>query len=211
MKERLDFRAITAAVLSTLLILIDYYHSWRPEWAATATGTRLALGLESLGLYLVIPLFTILVVFRDRPSDYGFSLGDWREGLKWTAISLAIFGPITWLAGRQPAMATYYEGRMAMGFGNLTLTSAMDLFGWEFIFRGFLLFALARIAGPNAIVLQAIPFAIAHQGKPELETLSTIFGGAAFGWVAWRSRSFLYPFLIHLAINVLVVVAATSG
>ena len=207
----LDFRAVTAAVISTLLVLIDYYHPWRPAWATTAAETRATLALESLGFYLLIPLLVIVVVFRDKPSDYGFCLGDWREGLKWTAISLAIFGPITWLAGRQPTVMTYYEGRMEMGLGNLILTSAGDILGWEFVFRGFLLFALARVAGPNAIVLQAIPFAIAHIGKPELETLSTIFGGTAFGWVAWRSRSYFYAFLIHLAVNVLVVIAAASG
>jgi membrane protease YdiL (CAAX protease family) len=211
MKERLDSRAVTAAVLTTLLILVDYYHPWRPGWATTAAEIRRTLALENVGLYLLVPLVVILFVFRERPSDYGFSLGDWREGLKWTAISLAIFGPITWLAGRQPALTAFYEGRLEVGLGNLALTSAIDLLGWEFIFRGFLLFALARVAGPNAIILQAIPFAIAHQGKPELETLSTIFGGSAFGWVAWRSRSFLYPFLIHLGVNVLVVLAAVSG
>ena len=36
-----------------------------------------------------------------------------------------------------------------------------------------------------------------HLGKPEIETLSTIFGGAAFGLIAWRTRSFVYPWLIH--------------
>lgn len=210
MKERLDFRVVAAAIISTLLLLIDYYHSWHPVWVTTAAEARGASALEDLGWYLVVPLIVILLIFRDHPSDYGFGLGDWREGLKWTGIGIAIFGPITWLAGRQSAMMTYYAGRMEIGWGYLTLTSALELFGWEFLFRGFLLFALARVAGPNAIVLQAIPFAIAHQGKPELETLSTIFGGSAFGWVAWRSRSFLYPFLIHWAINVLVVVAATS-
>ena len=56
----------------------------------------------------------------------------------------------------------------------------------------------ARALGPGpAILLQAVPFAFMHLGKPEVETLSTIFGGAAFGLIAWRTRSFLYPWLIH--------------
>jgi len=75
--------------------------------------------------------------------------------------------------------------------------NVLDLFGWEFLFRGFLLFGLARRFGDEAVLLQAVPFAIAHIGKPELETLSTIFGGAAFGYLAWRTDSFFYPFLIH--------------
>ena len=60
------------------------------------------------------------------------------------------------------------------------------------------MFLLARYLGPGpAIWLQAVPFAFMHLNKPEVETLSTIFGGAGFGFIAWRTRSFLYPFLIH--------------
>jgi membrane protease YdiL (CAAX protease family) len=56
--------------------------------------------------------------------------------------------------------------------------------------------------------LQAVPFVIAHIGKPEVETLSTIFGGFAFGWVAWRTRSFVYPFLIHWYIATFTILVA---
>jgi hypothetical protein len=36
-----------------------------------------------------------------------------------------------------------------------------------------------------------------HLGKPELETLTTLFGGMGFAFIAWRTESFVYPFLIH--------------
>jgi len=74
-----------------------------------------------------------------------------------------------------------------------------------------LLFALYPVCGPYAIILQAIPFTIAHFGKPELETLSCIFGGSAFGYVAWRTRSFLYPFLIHWFIATLTIFVASGA
>ena len=115
-----------------------------------------------------------------------------------------------YLAGRTPGMVAYYA-RYSQPVGDLMLTGALDLFGWEFLFRGFLLFALYRVAGPSAVVLQAVPFALAHLGKPPLETLSTIFGGTAFGWVAWRANSFLYAFLIHWYVMVLVVLVATMA
>lgn len=76
--------------------------------------------------------------------------------------------------------------------------TAVDLFGWEFIWRGFMLFGLAKVLGPGpAIFLQAVPFAFMHLNKPELETLTTLFGGAGFAFIAWRTESFVYPFLIH--------------
>lgn len=210
---RPDVRAVVAAALTTLttlLLLVDHYHPWQPAWATTLATLARVRVLERLGLYLVIPVVVIVIAFRDRLDTYGFGLGDWRAGLKWTALGIAIFGPIVYLSGQQPEMITYYA-RLHTGLDNWLLTTALALFGWEFVFRGFLLFALAHVAGQMAIVLQAVPFALAHQGKPELETMSTIFGGSAFGWVAWRTRSLLYPFLIHWTIIVLVVLAASSA
>ena len=86
----------------------------------------------------------------------------------------------------------------------------IDLFGWEFFFRGFILFAFVRKFGAEAFWLQAVPFALAHIGKPEIETLSTIFGGFAFGWVAYRTRSFVYPFLIHWFVASFTIVVAAG-
>jgi len=41
--------------------------------------------------------------------------------------------------------------------------------------------------------------------------LSTIFGGFAFGWVAYRTKSFLYPFLIHWFIGTYIIIVAAGG
>jgi len=84
----------------------------------------------------------------------------------------------------------------------------LDLIGWEFIFRGWLLFGYAKKYGHDALWLQSVPFALAHIGKPEVETLSTIFGGFLFGLVAWRSKSFLYAFLIHYFVFFFTVLVA---
>jgi membrane protease YdiL (CAAX protease family) len=65
--------------------------------------------------------------------------------------------------------------------------------------------------GSLAIWIQAIPFAIMHLGKPELETLSTIFGGAAFGYIDLESRSVLPSVVIHWAIYLMMVFAASAG
>ena len=77
----------------------------------------------------------------------------------------------------------------------LPWTTFLDLIGWEFFFRGWILFGYARKFGAEALWLHAVPFALAHIGKPEVETLSTIFGGFAFGWIAYRTKSFVWPFL----------------
>ena len=202
---QLDLRATVVVVASTLLLTVDYYHRFLP--GDTFTAVARAKAIERVIYYLAIPLLIIVAGFRDKPSDYGFTFGDWRQGLKWTGLILLVAAPALVLASHSPAMVEYYS-RFPSDLSQLIPTAFLDLIGWEFIFRGFLLFGLARLMGPTAVVVQAVPFALAHLGKPELETLSTIFGGTLFGWVAWRSRSFVYPFLIHWFIYTLVVLVA---
>lgn len=177
-----DWKIVTPTIVSTLVIMLDYYH-------------RLTFdkGLDRTILFLFVPLFFIIIVLRENPREYGFTLGDWKAGLAITAIAILLIAPVLWWVGRGAAMSSYYQSQL----GGLPWNTFVDLFGWEFLFRGWLLFAYARRFGPEALWLQAVPFAIAHISKPEVETLSTIFGGFAFGWVAYRTRSFLYPFLIH--------------
>jgi membrane protease YdiL (CAAX protease family) len=202
---RLDTRVSLSLVLGTLLLLLDAYHRFLP--GSTFEDLLLAKASERAVYYLAIPLLVIGLVFRDRLADYGFSLGDWRTGLKWTAIFALVGAPLLILVARTPAMTDYYN-RFPAAVGRLIPTAALDLIGWEFFFRGFLLFGLMRLMGPTAVVAQAVPFALAHIGKPEAETLTTIFGGTLFGWLAWKSRSFVYPFLLHWFIYSLVVLAA---
>ena len=193
---KMDWKVVTTVVVSTLLLIIDYYYRLFPSKV-----------LDRMVLYFFIPLLIILVIYRERPSKYGLRLGDWRAGLAITGIAALLIVLIVWLVGRTEAFQEYYAPLLNVQIP-VPLYTALDLFGWEFLFRGFLLFSLYSVAGPYAIVLQAVPFALAHLGKPEVETLSTIFGGIAFGYVAWRTGSFIYPFIIHWFLFTLVVYVA---
>jgi membrane protease YdiL (CAAX protease family) len=194
----LDWKIVAVTISSTLLMIVDAYHSITP-----------VKGYDRILLYLVAPLVIVLLVFRDTPGQYGFQLGDWRSGLALTAGGIVLMTPVLWLVARAGPMREYYGPAVA----GLPWNTFLDLFGWEFFFRGFILFVYVRKFGPYAILLQAVPFALAHVGKPEVETLSTIFGGFALGWMAYRTRSFFYPFLLHwfMATFVIVVAAGLLG
>ncbi len=196
---RMDWKVATAIVVSTLTLSVGHY--------------RHILAYKSFDrmlLYLGVPLLIILFVFRESPAQYGFQIGDWKAGLTLTAVSCAVMAIVVVFVARTGEFRNYYALRVNPAIP-VPIDTALDLFGWEFLFRGFLLFALYPVCGPYAILLQAVPFSIAHFGKPELETLSCIFGGSGFGYVAWRTRSFLYPFLIHWFIATLTVLIASSA
>jgi membrane protease YdiL (CAAX protease family) len=196
-KLNIDWKTAVVTIVSTLLLIVDHYYTFTAYkyW-------------DRFIFYFVIPLLVILILFRESPKEYGFSLGDWKLGLIYTVSGILIMAPILYyLAGSNPTMKTYYVGL----FPGLPWNTFLDLIGWEFFFRGWILFAYLRKFGHDALWLQAVPFALAHIGKPDIETLSTIFGGFAFGWVAHRTKSFVWPFLIHWFISTFVIMVAAGA
>lgn len=196
-----DLKLSLLIILSTILPMLDYYDN-------RLTGSVLA---DRVLLYLVAPLLVIVLVLRESPAGYGFRPGNWRVGLLYTVAGCVGMALILWFVARTPAMQDYYAKRTPAGVPALLATTGVYFFVWEFMWRGFLLFGLASVLGPGpAILLQAVPFAFMHLNKPELETLSTIFGGIAFGFVAWQSGSFFYPFLIHWFIAAFTMLIASG-
>lgn len=196
-----DLKLTFLVIFSTIVPMLDYY-------GHELTGVK---AYDRLVLYFLLPMLVIVVLFRESPGDYGWSLGEWRTGLKWVVTGCALMAVVLYVLAVTPAMQSFYEARAPEGVLNLIYLTGVDLFGWEFMWRGLMLFALAHYFGPGpAIFLQAVPFAFMHLGKPEIETLSTIFGGAAFGYIAWQSGSFLYPFLIHWFIASFTMLLATG-
>ena len=193
----IDWKFATITIISTLLIMADYYYS--------PTGRN---HFDSLILLILVPFAVTILVYRESPGDFGFGLGDRKTGILLTLLGVLLMTPIIWYLGtREIGMRTYYSYAQ----DGLIWKKALEIFGWEYLFRGWILFGYAKKFGPDAIWLQAVPFAVAHLGKPEVETLSTIFGGFAFGWVAWRTGSFMYSFLIHWFIAILIILVSSAS
>ncbi len=163
--------------------------------------------LESLFLYFFLPLVLIRWNQQRSWSEYGLTLGRWRAGLALTLLTWVLAAGIIGMSLRlDPSLKAYY---IRFPLRKSVWNNLLDLIGWEFLFRGWLLFAYARAFGPGpALLLQMVPFAILHLGKPALETFSTLFGGIWLGFMAWRSRSVLYPILGHWFISTYVIWAA---
>lgn len=208
---QLDWKISVLVVVSTLLLTVDAYHMqlvpwarWIPSWKDTGLSTRI---IDRTLLYFVIPMLLVLFVFRQKAGEFGFTFGDWKTGIILTLGGILLMAPVLWLVVRgDTTMQDYYKRLVP----TMPLNTLLDLFSWEFFFRGWLLFGFARKFGPEAIWLQAVPFALAHIGKPEVETLSTIIGGFAFGWVAWRTKSFVYPLLIHWFVSSFTIIIAAG-
>jgi len=187
------FHTFTWPPLRSLLLslgLVNYKYSVL-QW----------FGLSALSYFLFPALLWILVI-RRQLREAGLRAGKWREGLLLTAICVGLMLPILFFTSRLPDFQRYYPlFRRAGTDPNSVLLHeagyALYFFSWEFIFRGFLLFALAEAVGPLAIPIQALPFALMHLGKPWIEVYSALFAGLILGAIALRTRSMLPCFLIH--------------
>ena len=115
--------------------------------------------------------------------------------------------PIILSLAALPSFRGFY-GASSTSFGVALLNNLVSLLPAEFLFRGFLMFALWRRIGPLALVVQLIPFVLTHIGKPEIELWSTFIGGSVFAWLDWRTGSILWSALGHVYVLTLMLVAA---
>lgn len=190
-----NYGQIVVITLATLFMLFDRYHPVTPEW------------LGSLVYFLALPILAIIVLLRKNPLDFGLRIGNWRLWGWYLGVTALVGIPVLLAVSRIPQLKDYYLEEQF----NLLLYFAETvayLFAWEFLFRGFLLFGLKERMKEVAILVQMMPFALLHFGKPEIETISTVLTGIYFGYVAYRGNSFWPAFIIHLLINIIFVVLA---
>jgi hypothetical protein len=187
-----NWREIAVIGFAALFLTLGEYHTLWNEW------------LSSLLLYAVLPLLVTVVVLRKNPLGFGWGPGHIRFWGWHVLGALAVIAPILYFSAREPSLQAYYRkaGFDLAGYGWQTF---LYLLGWEYIFRGFLLFGLKDRLRETSILIQVVPFVLLHIGKPELETLSCIFTGAYFGYVCYRGNSFWPAFIIHVFINVFFV------
>ena len=115
---------------------------------------------------------------------------------------------VVWFASASKQFAaTYPQGGPKLKddmvlFILFELCVGLYMLGWEFLWRGYMLFGLKEKFGYYAIFIQMIPFFILHKGKPEIELFASIFAGIILGFQALRARSFIYCWLLHWGVMI---------
>src|SRR6266480_31794 len=75
---RLPLNATAVVLITTLVLIVDYYHPLSLlNWPI---GEELSIGVGRVGLFLVVPLVTLLLL-RERSAEHGIRIGEWRIGL----------------------------------------------------------------------------------------------------------------------------------
>jgi membrane protease YdiL (CAAX protease family) len=164
--------------------------------------------LSSFVLLGFIPLLIWMFGFKNSPAAMGLSLGHYKKTLIFALIGIPVMIFLAWLTSKNPAFrAEYplYRGLLynQAGIGGYWMMYGLYYIGWEFFFRGFMLFGLeSKFGRLYAILIQTIPSCLVHIGKPDAEIFSAIVAGLVFGWVAFRCRSLWPVFIWHWCLGV---------
>lgn len=152
----------------------------------------------------ILPAAALLLIFRRNPREIGLGLGDWRFATVIAVVYVPIVVVGTWfLSAGSDFQAQYpHYHPAALDWSVFVVYEALFLLywiGWEYLWRGFMLFGTAHTFGVYAIFIQAVPFAALHLSKPLPEAVLSLIGGVALGALVWRCRSFWIAVPIHAA------------
>ncbi|HEX7072164.1 MAG TPA: CPBP family intramembrane glutamic endopeptidase [Rhodothermales bacterium] len=222
--RKLDRQTTFVLLSSVFLIFVQFFAGSRRRFLEVA-GDRLPDGLEGLFAWswwfgiqgisgFLIPVLILLLLFRRSPREIGLGIGDWRFGLGVSLLYVPFVVLGTWYFSADPTFQQNYPHlqQAAHNWGMLAVYELMFLFywiGWEYLWRGYVLFGTVQTFGVYAIIVQAIPFAILHATKPPAEAVLSVVGGVALGAVVWRCRSFWYAVPVHAVQMLLIDVFCT--
>ena len=156
----------------------------------------------------LVPALIVKLVFRQRLADYGISLGDKAWGLVALLLLTPVFVLAAWWSSDDPAMLQKFPinpraGQSSTMFTIHAASYLMFYVGWEFYFRGFMLFGLRTSLGDaNAVLIQTLASALLHIGSPAAETFGAILGGLLWGMLALRLRSLLSGLAQHYVLGI---------
>ncbi|HYE95429.1 MAG TPA: CPBP family intramembrane glutamic endopeptidase [Rubricoccaceae bacterium] len=208
--RRLDRQMVVVLVAAVALFFLQYQIGGRDFFEEHVAPGSSALaswawwfGLQGITGF-VLPVLLLVLGFRRRPAEIGLGLGDWRLAGLIAAVYLPFVVVGTWVLSDGADFQAQYPHleEAAHDWGVFLLYEALFLFywiGWEYLWRGFVLFGTAPAFGAGAIVVQMVPFALLHADKPAAEAYLSILGGLALGALVWRCRSFWIAVPIHAA------------
>jgi membrane protease YdiL (CAAX protease family) len=202
-----EWTARTVATFGTMVAMAPALY-----WAY-GDGGRKALMRDGMPLVYggLVGVLAMLIAVRPGTkgqaidlAEWGLGLGDWRWWGKPVGFLLALIligmPIVAWAFPEFVEFYPRYKPGRTSAVALLQYQAAMGayMFCWEFFFRGFMLFGIARYTGPvAAIVIQCYPFYLLHESKPEPELISSWFGGILMGWLCWKARCMWPSFLLH--------------
>ena len=160
-------------------------------------------------LFALVPVVLLSRTLGLDLKDIGLTIGDWKFGLKATAISMIVMLVPVYISSHDPQHMAFYPltslaTASAGMFALWGLTYLPHYIGWEVFFRGYIGMGLRpKFGAVFATGVQVVLTTIMHIGKPEGETWSAVIGGVYLGLLTYRTGSVLWAILFHFYLGML--------
>ncbi|PKL76528.1 MAG: CPBP family intramembrane metalloprotease [Candidatus Melainabacteria bacterium HGW-Melainabacteria-1] len=223
LRRGLDVRALIICVVAALMLSLQHYFAqynvlagwikpYVPAGRIELVGSLLWCGAIVL-LYMLLPMLVIKLLFKQKLSDYGWSLVGLRHHWKPYVIFFGIMLPPLLLAASTPAFQQMYPffKYVATGWQYFLiwqLAYGLQFLAVEFFFRGFLVFGLYPRLGFYSVFVVVIPYCMIHFSKPLGESLGAIAAGIVLAYLALKNRSIWGGAALHWAVALTMDLAA---
>ena len=155
-------------------------------------------------LYGLTPFLIIVFVFRRPLGQYGFAVDYLAKSFLWWIPVAVVIVILTYIGARtEKNLAMYPQIRAQQWNVGLILISALSwvtyLIGYEFLFRGFLLFSCLESFGYwPAIVINICLYSLFHIAKGLREAVGSLFFGFLLCYLTLHLGSFWFAIFIHI-------------
>ncbi len=169
---------------------------------------RLLLSLSwvagSVTCYFVIPALVVRLIFGLKLSDFYLTPREYFRHLPFYALLFLPVGLAVLAVAQTPNFQAHYPFYdHAAGWQDQVaweLGYALQFFGLEFFFRGFMLRGVVAEMGSMGVMVMMIPYCMIHFGKPLPECLGSILSGLVLGTLAMDTKSIWGGVTIHVAV-----------
>ena len=203
--------SIATATLAFLIYLFTissrgFNNRFQNKYSAHAASIRKVFYQRLLGatLYGLAPALIIVLVFQRPMQHYGFSTENMMKSFLWWIPLAALVVFFTYIGARNKnSLAMYPQIRVSQWNKGLLLLSALSwtayLVGYEFLFRGYLLFSCLESFGYwPAIIINICLYSLFHIHKGSREAIGSLFFGFLLCYLTLHLGSFWFAIFIHV-------------
>lgn len=210
---------LTALLSLAVVAQAGFWYLATPGPALAGVPRSFSAAVQAIGwsvLVLALVPFLAARIGRFSLTSLRIAVGDARVGWRVTALAIVVVAPFLVIgAGDAAVQATYpWPGAWLDSVGALLAWAPLYLLyyvSFEFFYRGFLLAVAERAFGiVPAQWLQAFAATLIHAGKPVPELLLALPASLFFGYLVVRTRSLVWPILLHLAIGLITDISVAT-
>ena len=171
-----------------------------PETGVAAVVIQRLWGLIFLG---ILPVLLVLLVFKDSPGEYGLSFSFTQTPPWWSYLVVPVILVAGFFSASSPSnLARYPQMRIKQWTHGVLFLSALSwiifLIAYEFLFRGFVLYATLTVMEPwQAVAVNCALYAFAHFYKGPGETFGAIPLGILLCYLTLQTGNIWSAVIIH--------------